>query len=551
MRTLLCILSAALLLVLAGPAGAQESEVSEFTLDNGMKVILKENHNAPVINLNVAYRVGSKYERPGITGISHLLEHIMFKTTTKHPLGHFDQVLQQVGADNNANTWLDRTIYWETIASSEVDKALELEAERMRELAFIPEDHTLEMPVVRNELEQRNDSPETLLYEELLSFAFKSHPYQIPTIGWVDDVEGITTQDIKEFYDRWYHPDNAIFLAVGDFDTQEMLAKVKKYFGPIPKGNIVYPRLPVEGEQRGERRFELKRAGQVDYVMMGWHVPESEHPDSYALVVLGQVLGGGRTSRLYRALVDGGTAADIWAGSEAFDYADPFMFFAGATMNPGVPPAQAEEQIYAQIEAVKTGGVTDEELARAKKQSRASFVFARDSIVSEASNLLDFELYSGGWRNLYKYLPGIEAVTAADVQRVAQTYLTQDNRTVGYYLGQREQAGGPAGGAGGADARFDMPQPPQFKAEGKVDAPVNLTLAGMSAGPTASPTVAATGESGPYAHVFDGGRAREPRQPVGQPQRPGARRGDRRSGRQARRCGPDRGPARHRNAEVR
>jgi zinc protease len=434
-------------------------EVREYRLDNGLLVLLKENHNAPVINLNVVYRVGSKYERPGITGISHLLEHLMFKTTANHPLGDFDRHLKAVGADNNAYTWLDQTVYYETIAAHEIDIALELEADRMRNLSCLPEDHEFEMQVVRNELEQREDSPTGRLYEEMLANAFKAHPYGIPTIGWVDDVEGIETWQIREYYDTWYHPDNAFIVAVGDFDSDALFAKIQQYFGGIPSAGVVKPRLPQEPKQIGERRFKLRLAGQLDYVMSGWHVPQSEHPDAYALVVLGNILGSGRTSRLYKALVDSGLSAGAQAESSAFGYQDPFLFMAYGVVNPGVAPADVEEAIYAEIEKIKTDGATEEELNRAKKQARVSFVFDKDSIESEARALVDFELMSS-WRDVDGFLPGIEAVTSADIMRVASEYLTEDNRTVGIYEAIRPDAalaGGPAG-SGSADAPSFAPR---------------------------------------------------------------------------------------------
>ncbi|MCB1218579.1 insulinase family protein [bacterium] len=433
-------------------------EVREYRLDNGLLVLLKENHNAPVVNLNVVYRVGSKYERPGITGISHLLEHLMFKTTENFPLGEFDRRLKAVGADNNAYTWLDQTVYYETIAAHEVEIALELEADRMRNLSCLPEDHEFEMQVVRNELEQREDNPTGRLYEELLANSFKAHPYGIPTIGWVDDVEGIRTAQIKEYYDTWYHPDNAFIVAVGDFDADEMFARIQHHFGSIPAAGVEHPRLPQEPQQLGERRFKLRLAGQLDYLMAGWHVPQSEHPDAYPLVVLGNILGSGRTSRLYKALVDSGMAAGAQAESSAFGYQDPFLFMAFLVANPGADTAELEQVLYAEIERIKTDGVTEAELARAKKQARVAFVFEKDSIESEARSLVDFELMSS-WRDVDGYLPGIEAVSNEDIMRVASQYLVDDNRTVGVLEAIRPEA--PMLGGPGADELA----PPAFRPE--------------------------------------------------------------------------------------
>ncbi|MCB1221685.1 MAG: insulinase family protein [Planctomycetales bacterium] len=452
MRTFLAILGAVLFMSTV----AYADDVREYKLDNGLLVLLKENHNAPVINLNVVYRVGSKYERPGITGISHLLEHLMFKTTKNFPLGEFDRRLKAVGADNNAYTWLDQTVYYETIASHEIDIALELEADRMSNLSCLPEDHEFEMQVVRNELEQREDNPMGRLYEELISNAFKAHPYGIPTIGWVDDVEGIQTSQIADYYHTWYHPDNAFIVAVGDFDSDEMFAKIEQYFGSIPAGGVEHPRLPQEPKQLGERRFKLRQAGQLDYLMAGWHVPESEHPDAYPLVVLGNILGSGRTSRLYKALVDSGMAAGAQAESSAFGYQDPFLFMAFAVANPGVDTAGLEKVLYDEIQKIKDEGVTEAELARAKKQARVAFVFDKDSIENEARSLVDFELMSN-WRDVDNYLPSIEAVSNEDVMRVANQYLVDDNRTVGVFEAIKPEA--PMLGGTGPDGV----EPPSFR----------------------------------------------------------------------------------------
>lgn len=456
--------------------------VHEYKLDNGLLVLLKENHNAPVINLNVVYRVGSKYEHPGITGISHLIEHMMFKTSKNLPLGEFDRRLKAVGADNNAYTWLDQTVYHETIAADQIDVALGLEAERMVNLSMLPADHQFEMTVVRNELEQRDDTPFTLLYERLISNAFTVHPYRFPTIGWKEDVENITTEQLSDYYHRYYHPDNAFIVAVGDFDPDEMFAKIKAHFDSIPAAGVELPKLPVEPPQTAERRFEIKRAGQLDYLLVAWHVPESENPDSYALTVLGQLLGQGRTSRLYRALVDSGKCASAQAWAANFSYADPFLFFAMAVMNPGVDPADVEPVIYSEIQRIVDEGVSDQELARAKKQARVSFVYDKDSIEAEAQSIVYFELMSS-YKDLDKYLPGIEAVTNDDVKRVAAKYLTATNRTVGTYLAQQPQPQAP-----GAGQSAQPVAPPHYRpADPDPDTPAALSKLAGSPAPRAAP----------------------------------------------------------------
>lgn len=447
-------------------AGADAGEglgVIERRLANGLLVLLKVNRNAPVINFNLVYRVGSKFELPGQSGISHLLEHMMFKTTQTYKLGEFDRQLKAVGADNNAYTWVDQTVYYESLASEHIEVALRLEADRMRNLACLPEDHAFEMTVVRNELDQRDDNPFTLLYEELLSHAFQAHPYRIPTIGYATDVESITTDEIRTHYNRYYQPDNAFIAAVGDFDPAALFALIEKHFGSLPPGSAPKPRITPEPRQQGERRFVIRRAGQVDFLLQGWHIPATEHPDSYALVVLGNILGSGRTSRLYKVLVDSGMCADASATASNFGYSDPFLFFVSATLNPGVDPGAVEPVVNAAIQGLISGGVEEAELRRARKQARASFVFDKDSVEREASALVDFELMSS-WRDLAKFLPGIEAVTATDVVRVAREYLTEDNRTTGVY-----QAIRPAGSLPSAEEIAEAaeqavpPEPPHYR----------------------------------------------------------------------------------------
>ncbi len=428
-----------LLVLLTGVAMA--SEVKEYRLDNGLLVLLKENHNAPVISFNVVYRVGSKYERPGITGISHLIEHMMFKSTKTRPLGEFDRLLTLAGADNNAYTWLDETVYYELIDKDKIEVAMELEADRMRNLSFLPDEHAYEMTVVRNELEQRDDSPQVLLFENLVSYAFRVHPYSWPTIGWREDVEGVKTQELKEYYDRFYHPDNAFIVAVGDFGSEQMFEKIRKFFGDIPKGGVEIPRIPKEPTQLGQRRFLLKKAGNTDYVLLGFHIPEGEHPDSYPVSALAQILGGGKTSRLYKAVVETGMASYVFASANPFGYADPFLFLVGAGVNNSVKPESVEETIFKEIENLKEHGVTEEELARAKKQAKVSFVYDKDSVNSEAQTIIAFELAST-YRDIEKFLPALDAVTVEDVKRVANHYLKEDNSTVGYFIGIRTEGNG-------------------------------------------------------------------------------------------------------------
>jgi len=416
------------------------SAIEEYRLENGLLLLMQVNRRAPVIALAVAYRAGSKYERPGYTGMSHLLEHMMFKSTLDYGDGEFDRRLTLVGAEYNAQTWLDETVYYETVAADRIEVALELEAIRMRRLALSPEELATEKTVVLNELAQRDDNPGSYLYENFIATAFRAHPYMWPTIGWREDVERITADDLRAHYDRFYQPDNAFIVAVGDFEPDAMRALAERYFGGIPESGCEPSRPPAEPVQQAQQRLLLKRSGDTDYLLMGWHVPANTHPDSYALVVAGNILGGGRTSRLFSALIDSGKATAISAGSSAFTYAEPFLFLAGATVGQETSPEEVESAIVAEIARLAEEGPQEDELARARKQARVSFIYDRDAMEAGLSTIASFEVGSSHKR-IDEYLPGVEAVIAQDVQRVAGAYLTEDNSTVGYCLGAGKRRG--------------------------------------------------------------------------------------------------------------
>lgn len=410
------------------------SRIEEYRLENGLALLTEVNRRAPVIAVAVAYRVGSKYERPGCTGMSHLLEHMMFKSTQNYPDGEFDRRLTLAGADNNAHTWLDETVYHETIAADRAEVALELEAIRMRRLALSPDELATEKTVVLNELAQRDDHPSSFLYENLIASAFKVHPYMWPTIGWREDVERITVDELRAYYDRFYQPDNAFIVAVGDFQVDAMRSLVERHFGELPASGYQPPRLPAEPPQMAPQRLVLQRSGDTDYLLMGWHVPASMHPDGFALVVAGNILGGGRTSRLFRALIESGLATEVSAGSSAFSYAEPFLFLAGAVVGQEATPEEVESVTLAEIARLEEEGPQEDELARARKQARVSFIYDRDSMEAGLSTIASFEVGSS-YQRIDEYLPGIQAVTGEDVQRVVRAYLTEDNSTVGYCLG--------------------------------------------------------------------------------------------------------------------
>lgn len=416
--------------------------ISEYRLEsNNLKILLSEQRAAPVVALMVVYRVGSRNEAVGNTGATHLLEHMLFKGTPTYNKKNGTQiaaVLQKHGAIFNADTWLDRTRYYEMLPSDQLELAMHLEADRMRNSFIADEDRQLEMTVVRNELERGENDPGRILDERVWAMAFREHPYHHPTIGWRSDVEGIPTARLKEFYNTYYHPDNATVIVVGDFETEQALGLIVKHFGAIPPSPApIPPMYTVEPPQQGEIRFNLRRAGQLGLVEMAWHIPEATHPDSGALTVLDHVLSAGVTSRLYQALVETRLAVDV--GAQAYQFTDPGLFTIDLTLSPGVGHAEAEQAVIGVIEKLKREPIGEKELQKAKNIITTQMIFLRDSPFGVVSVLGESEGVSD-WK-LYVDLPRmVTEVTAADILRVANTYFEDDNRTVGYFIPKEEQA---------------------------------------------------------------------------------------------------------------
>ncbi len=411
-------------------AATDRLPVHETSLSNGLKVLVQEVHTAPVVSFMVWYKVGSRNETAGATGISHLLEHMMFKGTPTYGKGEIARLLQRNGASFNAGTSLDYTCYYEVLASDRLELAIQLESDRMRNALIPDEEHRLEMTVVRSELERNEDNPHRALYLQCFAQAFEAHPYHWPTIGWRTDVEQITTEQIREYYRRYYVPNNATVVIVGDVDRAKVLALVERTFGAIPRGADPPEMKVVEPPQIGERRFKIRKPGDTRYLMVAWRNPAMTDPDTYALDVLGMILGHGKTSRLYRGLVDGKLATDVDASNETAR--DPFLLIVQATVAPGATLDSVEAGLYKEIVRLQKGPVAPEELARAKRQVQASFVYAKDSIRSLAQQLGYFETVAS-YKYLETYLDKIAAVTPEAIQRVARKYLIEDARTVGWY----------------------------------------------------------------------------------------------------------------------
>jgi zinc protease len=410
--------------------------ITEYKLNaNGLKVLLMPQAGAPVVAFMVVYHVGSRNEAVGYTGATHLLEHMLFKGTptyNKHKGAQIAAVLQRQGAVFNADTWYDRTRYYEMLPSDQLELAIHLEADRMRNSFIADEDRQSEMTVVRNELERGENDPGRVLDQRIWATAFREHPYHHPTIGWRSDVEGIPTARLKEFYDVYYHPNNAVALLVGDFDEAQALALLAKHFGGIPASTQpIPPMYTVEPPQEGEQRIVLRRPGQLGIVEIAWRIPEAKHPDSIVLTVLDHVLSAGVTSRLYQALVE--TQLTLDESAHASRFVDPGLFTIEATLNPGVEHAQVEEVLYAELDKLKTGEISIAELRKAQNIINTHLIYQRDSAMSIARGLSETEVVAG-WQ-AYVDLPKlVEQVTPADLQRVVRRYFTEDNRTVGWFI---------------------------------------------------------------------------------------------------------------------
>ena len=405
--------------------------VQELTLANGLKVILKEDHAAPVVTWVVYYKVGSRNEITGTTGSTHLLEHMLFKGTKTLGKGQVAQLLGRNGASFNASTWTDWTNYYETYSSDRLEMGLMIEAARMRDALILDSERQSEMTVVRNELERGESNPGRILYQEVTTAAFKSHPYHHPVIGWRSDVEGVSTDDLKKFYDTFYHPNNAVAVLVGDFRTPEAIAMIQKHFDKIPAGPKAPELYTTEEAQLGERRLTLRRRGETNLVQMAYHVPAVTSKDIAPLLVLDTVLSSGMTDRLHQALVEKQLATGTYAYTGV--QRDPSLFRVGATVKPGVSHDAVEKALLAELEKVKTEPVPAAELQKAKNQAEASYVYQNEGTEGLAKALGSYESIDR-WQRAFELLDEIKAVTPAEVQRVAKTYLTQDNRTVGWYV---------------------------------------------------------------------------------------------------------------------
>jgi zinc protease len=418
----------------ARPAGAAlkySEQVVERTLDNGFKMLLLEDHKAPVAVVQVWYRVGSRNELPGTTGLSHMLEHMMFKGTEKNGPEQYSRIIAKHGGNENAFTSDDATTYFATLASDRIAVEVELEADRMRHLVLDEKLFEPERQVVMEERRMRTDNnPIAFMLESLNAATFLEHPYRQPVIGWATDIAGWKLSDLKRHYDLYYQPNNAFLVAVGDFDAKAFGDLVAAQFGVYPRADDPPPVRAKEQTPRGERRVSVERPARLPFVSLQYVVPNLHSPDAPALEMLESVLSNGKSSRLYQRLVREQRIALDAGASYARTAVDDKTFTLSGQPQPGVSAEQLEKALLAEIEAIQKTPPTADELERARAQVEAAFVFAQDSMFYRGLLLGTYEM-AGGWRQIDDFLPSIAKVTPEQVQQVAQKYLTPINRTVG------------------------------------------------------------------------------------------------------------------------
>ncbi|MBV5309762.1 pitrilysin family protein [Chromatium okenii] len=418
------------LIALAAPA-----PVVERTLDNGLKILVKPDHRAPILTAQIWYRIGSSYEHAGITGISHLLEHMMFQGTERFAPNEFSRIVAENGGSENAFTGDDYTAYFENLASDRLAIAFELEADRMRHLTLGQTEFAKELEVVKEERRMRTeDDPQALTSERFGAVAYDVSPYRNPVIGWPGDLEQLQAADLREWYRLWYAPNNATLVVAGDVDPEQVFALAAQYFGALHAETITPPKLPIEPEQRGEKRLIVKAPAKEPYVLMGYKTPvvadAAEAWEPYALEMLASILDGGNSARFARELVRGSqVAASASASYSAFQrLAGLFSFDAVPSKNHSI--AEVEQAIRAQIARVQTEPVSAEELARVRTQVIAAKVFQQDTLFYQAMELGLLATIGLDWRLADRYVDNLAAVTPAQVQAVAQKYLIADHLTV-------------------------------------------------------------------------------------------------------------------------
>jgi len=414
-------------------------------LDNGLKVLTKALHTAPLVSVWCWYRVGSGDELPGQTGVSHWVEHMNFKGTVNIPRDEMKGIVEKFGGAWNGYTWLDQTTYLETAGKDALDTLLFIEAERMANGLYEPAECESERTVIISELQGGENDPDQLLETEVTASAFRAHPYRHPTIGWIDDLRSMTRDDLYGHYRRHYVPANATLVVVGDVDTDAVLRGAEKHFGPIPSGEPNRRVRATEPKQIGERRVRLEREGTTSYLKYAWHAPAAAQDDFFPMLVLDAALTGAkglniwssfrgalpqRKARLYDGLVERGLASAVAGALIATK--EPFLYSVSLTAMEGVPLAALEEAADAEFARVRAHGLTEAEVARAKRQLRARLVFENDSVTNVAHQIGYFETVAGpGYLDAIN--ARVQAVTVEQVAQAAAARLGVETRTVGWF----------------------------------------------------------------------------------------------------------------------
>lgn len=432
-------------------------KAQETILDNGLKVIVKEDHRAPIVTSQVWYKVGSSYEHGGVTGVSHVLEHMMFKGTEKLESGEFSRIVAENGGDENAFTGRDYTAYFQTLAKDRLEVSFELEAERMRHLTLPEEEFLKELEVVKEERRLRTeDDPESLTYELFNATAYEASPYRIPVIGWASDLEGMKVDDLRDWYRLWYAPNNATLVVVGDVVADEVFALAEKHFGPLASEEVAAPKRRAEPEQRGEKRLRVKAPAKEPHLVMGYKATalgqDAEEWEPYALEMLASVLDGGSSARFSRQLVRGSkVAASADAGYSAFTRL-PGMFLIDGTPAKGRSVEELEQAFGEQVERVRNEPVDASELERIRTQLIAGKVYELDSVYAQAMLIGRLETVGLGWPLAYEYVKHLNSVTPEQVRAVARKYLVPERLTVAHLEPQPMDGKQPRPGAAGGHA---------------------------------------------------------------------------------------------------
>lgn len=424
-----------LLLGLVLPAQLFAATVSEFTLKNGLRLFVKEDHRAPVVVSQVWYKIGSSYEHAGLTGISHALEHMMFKGTEKHGASQLSKIVAENGGQQNAFTSYDFTGYYQIFEASKLPISFELEADRMRGLLLKDEDFKKEIQVVMEERRLRtDDNPQALTYERFMAAAHVANPYHHPIVGWMNDLENLTINDVRKWYQHWYAPNNAVVVVVGDVNAQDVYKLAKKHFGPL-KSKHVEPIKPADSvKPLGKREVVVKAPAKLPMLIMGYNVPVVKTAkakwEPYALVVLANILDGGNSARFAKELVrEQQVAAKADAGYDLFDRLSSLFVMSG-TPSQKYSVKDLQKAFLQQIKNLQKEQVKPEELARVKAQFLAEKIYDKDSMFSQAQEIGALESVGISWKEADQLVSRIEEVTPAQVQKVARKYLNDDRLTI-------------------------------------------------------------------------------------------------------------------------